>query len=1437
MAKAVPIGGVLTTIKFENTKSTEIFNTPVTFAQVFEEGAFPSAEIGAELQGEDGSVIPCQVDVRSLYSTGSVKHAVISLVLPKLAQSVATYHIVRRQPRATGPAVRFEDYAGGNAVVEFVESGVSYFAQMPSVSEDSHKLWLAGDIVGEWEFSVIPKTADGVEHDNLHVRFYTRVFSNNVGTRLDLSIENDWAFAVAKERTYDVFVHVDGVEVYRKLALTHFANTRFRKTFWLGVEQPPVHVIHNIDYLIATKAVPNYDRTVIPNLTTAATYKSNTIVNGEPMGRGTIVASMGSTGGRQDIGILPGMTALYILSMDKNAKEAVLNQGNLAGSWGVHRRDKNTGGVISLTTYPTYPETVPPMSGKSTNPNSADRAHHPDMAFVPYLVTGDVYYLDELQFWAKYCSWAQNPGYRDNEKGLVFPDQVRAQAWSMRSLAHAAYISPEGPQKTEFEFLLKSNLNWYDARYTYSTDPADQLGVLNNNIVSRIHGFSGYKGFGAESCGIAPWQDDHFTSAIGRIVELGYKEAIPLLNWKARFAVGRLYGQAGVCWIQAAAYALRLRDADYPSPLYTTLKEVYDKTFSPAIIAAANNSNCATQEMADAWTAYPAWRAEVQGMPSDGVSNPKIGDMDGYSDTSAGYPSCLQQAIAYCATFDAPNARNAWEVFDGRTVKPNYGSAPQFAIVPRATESSTEIPDVDPPDTDPPDNPTGEKIMTVADRVKDSSTTSGTGNIVVSGTPPASYQSISVLGAVGTKFPYVYVKGAQWEVGEGTLENAVTFSRNPKASSNNNLLVDFLPGTGTVTNDLTAFYLAKFVSTDAPSTDAVESVDTTELYLKDGDVHKRITITKLLAAIGTRVDDLPSVTGLQGENTLQINQAGVDKKVTLSMLGAFLAPTADTTGPSFPDALSSSSVTQSGFTLSWQAATDASGIARYEYSFDGNAWTSAGNNLSVNISGRTAGTLYVMRVRAVDPAGNLSTVRTLNVTTSANTGDTVDPTMSGSLTFTDVTSTGYTVSWQAGSDNVGVDHYELSTDNGNIWVNVGNVLFYNVSGASSATSYNPRVRAHDAAGRTSNVITATVTTLATRPSAPTIGTAVAGDGYIDVYYTLNGNGGSTVTSVQATLSTGETGSGTSSPIRVTCTNGTARTATVRAINAVGTSDPSSTSNSVTPTATVVSPVSSAQVAEASPSDILVTFGSAINTAALPAPSTFSVTPVATTGTTQTGVTTLHEVVSVAAVSGQPNQLKVSVRWPFWKGEEARTLVYTPNGTNDLTNSSGAAIGSFSKSIAVEAITTRTYTMEGPPASQAAFPSTTEASPKVMTAASDPYASASVGFYIKRVDNSSAAKGVRFVWGTSNTTAPCSYNDLVLPVGATGNTSARADAVAQAGRSGGWTDASPTNATFYGLFSANGSLFARGAAGARYLWALTHDGAQICYPTPWYLAAP
>jgi hypothetical protein len=43
----------------------------------------------------------------------------------------------------------------------------------------------------------------------------------------------------------------------------------------------------------------------------------------------------------------------------------------------------------------------------------------------------------------------------------------------------------------------------------------------------------------------------------------------------------------------------------------------------------------------------------------------------------------MQPALAVAATSGIPNAQAAWNIFIKRSVKPDYSSEPEWAIVPR----------------------------------------------------------------------------------------------------------------------------------------------------------------------------------------------------------------------------------------------------------------------------------------------------------------------------------------------------------------------------------------------------------------------------------------------------------------------------------------------------------------------------------------------------------------------------------------------------------------------------------------------------------------------------------------------------------------------------------------------------------------------------------
>ena len=198
---------------------------------------------------------------------------------------------------------------------------------------------------------------------------------------------------------------------------------------------------------------------------------------------------------------------------------------------------------------------------------------------------------------------------------------------------------------------------------------------------------------------------------------------------------------------------------------------------------------------------------------------------------------------------------------------------------------------------------------------------------------------------------------------------------------------------------------------------------------------------------------------------------------------------ADTTPPTMTGTMTSSGVSATGYTLDWSATTRADNVAigGYQHSVDGTTWTDSGNVTLRSFTGKSASTSYPNYVRAYDTATtpNYSTpALLLNVTTAASAADTTAPNLAGSITQGAIGATSSTISWPAATDNVAVDHYEVSKDSGSTWTTVAvGTLTYTFTGLSASTTYGQRVRALDAAGNVSAVLAAAVTTSAAGTTA------------------------------------------------------------------------------------------------------------------------------------------------------------------------------------------------------------------------------------------------------------------------------------------------------------------------------------------------------------------
>lgn len=646
-------------------------DVPITFGQVFRPGQVgPQETLRARLP--NGSNVPLQVDKKTTNPDGSLRFAVLTAVLARLkARSVEKFELakggkahVNHQDKGgiTRAALRRK---GFEATVNIELNGHRYSASaMQLLETEPSKRWLSGPLAKEWLVRGPLKDNQGNEQPNLGVEFYIRAYRGLHHVRVGIAIDNDWAYAAApRNLTYNVTVSVGGKAVYHRSDLTQYAHTRWHGVFWWGKAPPRRDVWLNTAYIQSTGAVPQYE-----HLRPSEHALKGLLAHWQPMQHGSIAKYMPATGANPDIGLLPRWTALYLVSGDLRAKRAVLLNGEAGGSYSIHYQVKQTGEPLSIKQHPyvsiigdpgdmVNPKTrksqaMPKCAGRCKSPYVAEYAHMPSAAYVPYLITGDYYFLQELEQWANWHEVWMNPHYRKFSKGLLFPHgQLRGQAWSLRELGYAAYIAPDNdPEKAYFGAFVNNNLNYLQHHY------------VDNPSANNLHFISDW---GAviyrHRRGIAPWQQDFLNSVLDQLVRMQFKQAEPILEWFSKFPIERMIAP-GYCWISGAIYSLTVRDSQ-SSPFYTTFRQAYDNSVSKAV----RDAHCNSAEMAKA------------------LHLRHLGEMTGYAYEPTGFPSNMQPALAAAVDAGADGGEQAWKLFMSRTVKPNYANYPNFAIVPSRT--------------------------------------------------------------------------------------------------------------------------------------------------------------------------------------------------------------------------------------------------------------------------------------------------------------------------------------------------------------------------------------------------------------------------------------------------------------------------------------------------------------------------------------------------------------------------------------------------------------------------------------------------------------------------------------------------------------------------------------------------------------------------------
>jgi hypothetical protein len=270
---------------------------------------------------------------------------------------------------------------------------------------------------------------------------------------------------------------------------------------------------------------------------------------------------MPTTGGRFDIGPATGWQAAWLVSGDPRAAAYATGQAEAAGGIPWHFWDPGggadgQGGWLDTRRWPglwTDPRGgAPPRSLAQPIPTdtgwSPDDAHQPDVAFVPYLLTGRRAFLDEVLAQGARAVVATYPANRRPASGgpdavIVDRGQVRGSAWGMRQLDNAAWICPkDDPNAAYLRESAAANWSWLRGQMAGWTEQQGEAhGWLPRDSSNPMH--------------LPPWQQDFFALVAAAAVGRGGTDAGHVLQWMTNFLAGRfLAGDRGFAPPDGIAY-------------------------------------------------------------------------------------------------------------------------------------------------------------------------------------------------------------------------------------------------------------------------------------------------------------------------------------------------------------------------------------------------------------------------------------------------------------------------------------------------------------------------------------------------------------------------------------------------------------------------------------------------------------------------------------------------------------------------------------------------------------------------------------------------------------------------------------------------------------------------------------------------------------------
>lgn len=565
----------------------------VVFGQAFRRGDLPR---GAGLAARAGTApLRAQIDALCHHEDGSVRHAAVSLAVPRLGPGERRGVMLSRAPEGASPAAASagETPSFGAEAVLSAHQAVLEIAPRAAEGGDapagapwrvdlvslwrgaSARPWQSGALVAQRRIAVpVPPEAVG---GAASMRLLADVSPRADGSLwVDVFLRNDVAQRPnGGVAAYTARLLLDGREALAADVPRHFQYTgwgRLRGSRRGGGPEPVLPLVrHDAAYLAATGAVAPYDLTtgVREDMMVAMAQLAADPRWEQPFFTRGIQPAMGIPGGRPDLGITTMWAAAWLTTGDRRAAIVAAGQAETAANvqwhfWDPEGGRDGSGGWIDVRRWPGFwsdprggkpprglLQPQPPQRDTGWSPQTS---HHPELSYVPYLLTARRAFLDNMGAQAAWCVtdvwpaprqlhptvgvWPRDAPERPTADPardvlIAFRGQLRASAWGLRTVGACGWIAPDFDQNRDY-FREVERLNYAWMRRHIPEWTAMQ---------GEPHGYIPYSGFGHIDM-MAQFSHEYFGSVVAMAARRGVEDARAILDWMRNFLVGRFFQEA-----------------------------------------------------------------------------------------------------------------------------------------------------------------------------------------------------------------------------------------------------------------------------------------------------------------------------------------------------------------------------------------------------------------------------------------------------------------------------------------------------------------------------------------------------------------------------------------------------------------------------------------------------------------------------------------------------------------------------------------------------------------------------------------------------------------------------------------------------------------------------------------------------------------------------